>query len=107
VKLYNIKIQNYQLDAILGVLDFERVNTQRIEIDFQCTYRDKENYIDYMSIANFIKDAIIDNKYLLIEDAIDDICENLEKEYDNMKDIYLQIKKIDVLESGYVSVSNK
>jgi dihydroneopterin aldolase len=105
--LYKISISKYQIEAILGILDFERINTQKIEIDFKCSYKNKDEYIDYMKIASFIKEALIGNKYMLIEDAIDDICENIKIKYKNMKDVFLEIKKLNVLESGYVSVSSK
>jgi len=104
--LYKIKISHLKFFAIIGILDYERKNAQKVEINFECMYENKNQYIDYMQISDFLKSCVVQNKYQLIEDGIDDICSKLKSKYKNMENIYIEIIKHDVLENGYVSISN-
>jgi len=103
--LYEIHIKDLRLRAIIGVLDFERVERQNILVELVCQYENKEKYIDYMQIVAFIKESFLVKEYLLIEDAIDDITKSLKEKYQNIKQTTLFVSKLDILENGVVCVS--
>jgi dihydroneopterin aldolase len=101
---YKIQISNLSFESIIGILDFERVNTQKIIVDFECEYKHKEDFVNYVDIKDKIKYLICINKYLLLEDAVDDIISNLQKEFNQIYNIKIKITKPNILEDCIVSV---
>ena len=65
-----IHIEDLKFQCIIGILDFERENTQEIIINFTCQYNYENEYINYANIVNLLKKTMILNKFELIEDAI-------------------------------------
>ena len=66
-------IHNLEFDAILGVLEHERHNPQKIVVDVEFRYnynKQKKDYIDYAKVVQIIQDTIISGKYKLIEEAL-------------------------------------
>jgi dihydroneopterin aldolase len=101
---YKIQISNLSFETIIGILDFERVNTQKIIVDFECEYQHKEDFVNYVDIKDKIKYLICINEYLLLEDAVDDIISNLQKEFNQIYNIKIKITKPNILEDCIVSV---
>ncbi len=104
-QLYNIHINSLSFKAIIGILDFERVKKQKIIVDFSSTYDKNIEFIDYGYVAKKIKKMIKKNKYFLIEDALMDIKNKMQKKYKTIKNINIQITKPDILQSCKVGVS--
>ena len=102
--MYEILIEDLTFETIIGILDFERENLQRVIVNLKFSYKDKKNFIDYAKVAEFIKSSMIEKKYLLLEDAIDDIIKLLKKEYQQIKYIELKISKPDILTECTVCV---
>ena len=79
--LYEILIEDLTFETIIGILDFERKRVQKVVINLKILYEDKKNYIDYAEVVRFIKVKMIENKYLLLEDAVDDLIRLLKIKY--------------------------
>ena len=102
--MYSIVIEDLTFKAILGLLDKEREEEQIIVVNAKIDYEDKKNYIDYAKVCDMIQEQIINGKYKLIEDAIDEIEIMLKKEFPQMKKLYLNIKKSEILKNALVGV---
>jgi dihydroneopterin aldolase len=105
--LYKIKIDNLQLKEIIGILEFERKEKQNILIHFSCMYEDKNKFINYADVIDFISADMKVNKYLLIEDALDSLLEKMKNKFIGMNNLYLKISKLDIIKNAIVSVEKE
>jgi dihydroneopterin aldolase len=104
--LYEILIEDLELDIIIGILDFERKNRQKVVVNVKIEYQyKKESFIDYVDIINIIETLLLKNRYYLLEDAILEIGDNILDRYLNIKSLYLKIVKPDIIKNGTVGVS--
>jgi len=99
-----IHIEDLKFQAILGILDFERTTPQNIIINLSLSYHYQEEFINYAEIAKILKYKMINNKYLLIEDALGKISQELKKEFSNINTLKLKITKPSILPDCKVSV---
>jgi 7,8-dihydroneopterin aldolase/epimerase/oxygenase len=102
-----IKITNLEFEAIIGILDHERENRQKVIINCDITYSYKNDFLDYAQIITFLEFTVIDKKFLLIEDALSFLSAKLHKKYKNISKIKLQISKPNIINNAVVSVSKK
>ena len=102
--MYEIEISNLEFSTIIGILDFEREKPQKVRVDCKIKYKKEDDFIDYAKVAEFIKSNMIEKKYKLIEDALDDISSTLVKNYPQIKRIKLKVTKPDILKECEVSV---
>ncbi len=105
-RAYDVSIEALRLDAIIGILDFERKTPQPVEIDIVFTYEKHDDFIDYAKVAQMVKTMMRENKYLLIEDALDAISTNLRKIFPSIISLDLKITKPSILPDCRVSVAS-
>ena len=101
-----IYIEDLTFKCIIGILDFERINKQKVIINISFEYEfSKDLFIDYSEISNLVKLTMKQQKFLLLEDAILYIETLLQNNY---KISYLKIKisKPNILKNCIVSLSN-
>ena len=103
-KVYKILIEDLTFKAILGILEKERNEEQIIVVNVKIEYKDKKNYVDYAEVCDLIQNQIINSKYELIEDAIEEIEYILKNNFPQMKSLYLSIKKPEILKNALVGV---
>lgn len=101
-----IYIEDLKFQCIIGILDFERTTKQNVIINVEIEYTFDKSFLDYAKVVNFIKTSMINNKFLLIEDALNDISHSLKKEFLAIDSLYLKITKPSILPDCTVSVSN-
>ena len=101
---YTILIENLEVKAIIGILEEERVDPQRIIINLKITYLKKDSFLDYAKVCKIIEDLLIKRKFFLLEDAIEEIIKELKNYYPNILSIHLQIKKPQILKNALVGV---
>ncbi|WP_456489384.1 dihydroneopterin aldolase [Caminibacter pacificus] len=102
--MYKIVIEDLSFKAILGLLEKERNEEQLVVVCAQIEYEDKKNFIDYAKVCDIIQNTIIEEKFTLIEDAIDVLIEKLKNEFPQMKSIHLKIRKPEILKNALVGV---
>ena len=102
--MYTIVIEELSFKAILGLLEKERNEEQLVVVNAKIDYEDKKNYIDYAKVCDMIVDIIQRGKFLLIEDAVDEIEKELKSTFPQMKSLYLQVKKTEILKNALVGV---
>ncbi len=101
-----IHIEDLSFECILGILESERLHPQKIIINLEINYDYHDVFINYADVAALIQKTLIDNKYELIETALNDLFNFLTKEFPLIKKLYIKITKPDILPNCYVSVSN-
>ncbi len=101
-----IHVENLKFQCIIGILDFERVKPQDIIVNLSIDYNYEDGFINYADIAKTVKENMIKNEYLLIEDALESINLMLIKEYLSINSLDLKITKPSILPDCKVSVSN-
>lgn len=101
-----IHIENLKFQCIIGILDFERKTPQDVVINAIIKYKYKNRFINYADIVQIIKTLMIEENFLLLEDAIEQISIHLLKNYKQIKKIKLKITKPSILSDCQVSISN-
>ncbi len=101
-----IHIEDLKFQSIIGILDFERVTPQDVIVNLKIEYIYEKNFINYANIVETVKNLMIKNKFLLIEDAIQTIVAELIKSYSSLVNIDIKITKPSILPECRVSVSN-
>ena len=103
-----IVIKNLTFEAILGILESERVSPQKIEINLEIDYiYSKDDFMDYSIIADMIEKTIKEKKFLLIEEAISEIVKLLKDSYTQIQKIDIEIFKPDILKNAKVGIRYK
>ena len=100
--MISIIIKNLEFETIIGVLDFERIKTQKVIINCKIKYKYKNKYLDYAKTTDIIKNILITKKFEVIEDSLNFICSYLKNEYPSIKTIKLEILKPNILKDCIV-----
>ncbi|MCD6190354.1 MAG: dihydroneopterin aldolase [Sulfurimonas sp.] len=101
-----IYIEDLKFQCIIGILDFERTTLQDVTLNITINYEHEEQFINYADVVNSVKFTMIEKKFLLIEDALDELSKTLQKEFSRINTLYLKITKPSILPDCKVSVSN-
>ena len=101
-----IHVEDLKFQAIIGILDFERIQPQDVIINLTIDYEYENNFINYADVVDIIKFDVTENKYLLNEDALNKLSMRLKKEFSIINTINLKITKPSILADCKVSVSN-
>lgn len=102
-----IIIEGLQIEAIIGILDFERTTPQSIVIDIEATYDYTKTsiFIDYSQITKIITTNIQDSKYELVEEALIGLKDILILEFPAILSLYIKLIKPNILSNCTVGVS--
>jgi len=103
-----IFIKKLTCEAILGIAELERTQTQRIMIDVKINYNfNSKLFIDYAEVAKSVQNMMQKEKFLLIEDALEHITDALKHKFPAIKQIKLKISKPDILKNCIVGAKIK
>jgi len=103
-----IEISNLKVEAVIGILPFERVEPQLIVVDFKAEYKYKEgDFIDYSKIVTLISDLLIQERFGLLEDALLRIKDEIFNRFLPLESIELRLKKPNILPNCEVAISSK
>jgi dihydroneopterin aldolase len=101
-----IHIEQLEILAIIGILDFERTSTQTVIVDAHIDYYYKENqFINYAEVISIIETMIISKEYQLLEDALSDIQQKIVERYTQIKRFHLKISKPNIIKNANVALS--
>ncbi len=102
-----ISIQNLRFETILGILDFERKIPQNIEVECELTYSYENGiFLDYSKAVELIESTMKEEKFYLIEDAIERLFEKIKENFPQIKTVKITISKPDILPNCRVCVSD-
>ncbi|WP_208355297.1 FolB domain-containing protein [Helicobacter pylori] len=104
-----VHIHNLVFEAILGILEFERLKPQKISVNVDLFYTQLPNkaYLDYMEIQEIIQNTMREKQYLLIEGALKDLSQILKTRYKEITELYLKISKLEISPNSQVGASVK
>ncbi|WQX50620.1 FolB domain-containing protein [Helicobacter pylori] len=104
-----VHIHNLVFEAILGILEFERLKPQKISVNLDLFYTQLPNkaYLDYIKIQEIIQNTMREKQYLLIEDALKDLSQILKTCYSGISELYLKISKLEISPNSQVGASVK
>jgi dihydroneopterin aldolase len=101
-----IHIKDLRFEAILGILEHERIHPQPVCLHVKISYHfDGHAFIDYAKVCELIIQNMQEQKYGLVEVALEGICHKIAGEYPNISKISLKIFKPTILENATVGVS--
>lgn len=102
-----IAIKELTFEAIIGLLDFERIRPQRVIVDchIHYEYQDKNSYINYALVAQFIETTMQEKKFELIETALLRVIDGIKKSFPLSQKISLTITKPDIISNASVSIA--
>ncbi len=101
-----IHIEDLKFQSIIGILDFERTTPQDVIINLTIQYNYKDLFINYAEVSDLIKSTMIEKKFLLLEDALQDLSEILKKEFSQIEKLFLKITKPSIIPDCKVSLSD-
>ncbi|RVY20592.1 FolB domain-containing protein [Helicobacter pylori] len=104
-----VHIHNLVFEAILGILEFERLKPQKISVNVDLFYTELPNkaYLDYMEIQEIIQNTMREKQYFLIEDALKDLSQILKTRYSEISELYLKISKLEISPNSQMGASVK
>ncbi len=101
-----IYIEDLKFRCIIGILDFERTTPQDVIVNVEIGYDFSEEFINYAEVAEMIKNLMLQEKFLLLEDAIAIISQKLKENFSQINTLQLKITKPSILPDCTVSVED-
>lgn len=101
-----IYVEDLRFRCIIGILDFERKNEQDVIVNLEIDYDFVSTFINYADVVELIKSTMKTNKFLLIEDALQNLSQNLKNNFSAIKSLNMKITKPSILSDCSVSVGN-
>ena len=103
--IFRAKLEGLSFHAIIGILPHERRTPQKVIVDAIFEYEGKANYIDYAKAAKLLRTHIQQERFLLLEDALQSSAALLKKHFPQMRHLTLTIKKPQILDDATPSVT--
>lgn len=102
-----ILIEDLAFEAILGILESERLIPQKVSISctIEYAYSEKE-FINYAEVADLIEKSMTTEKFFLIEEALDFVTKALKKNFPLIRELTLTIRKPNILSNCIVGVEH-
>ena len=102
-----IHIDSLHIDAVIGLLDFEREREQPVTVDLEAEYRymGPETFIDYALLAEMIEAKVKESRYRLLEESLLDLKRMILKQYPSITKLRLKISKPEILKNCTVALS--
>lgn len=106
-EILRLHIENLRFEAIIGVLDSERLAPQPVIVEscIDYLYTPEQDYLNYATICDFIREKIQTQGYELLESALLDLSRALKAEFPRIQRLTLCIKKPQILAPSVVGVS--
>jgi dihydroneopterin aldolase len=98
--MYRLLLKELVFKTIIGIEPWEREIKQPIVVNCSIDYPSKGEYIDYGEVARTIKILITEGQFHLLEEALDALEAVLVEKYPQMKRLYIQICKPNVLKDA-------
>lgn len=100
--MIKIFIKKLRFKCIIGLLDFERKNKQKIQID---AVLGSDDFIDYAVVCKYLKKTCIEKEFFKVEDALIFFKNDLKSKFPSLKYIKLKISKLKIIKNAVVGAS--
>jgi dihydroneopterin aldolase len=103
--VFTIHIEDLKVEAIIGILPSERKSSQLIIANCEIVYEKRQDeFVNYAEVVSIIESMLIEQKYGLIEDALEELTATLYKKFNQIKSIKLKLAKPKILDNCIVGV---
>ncbi len=106
MNIFKIYIKDLKIDVIIGILDKERKNKQKIIVNAEIEYDLDEHFLDYVQAVEAIKNLLEYKKYDTLENAISGISKALKLDFPEIISIKLKIDKPEIFKNTLIGVEN-
>ena len=100
-----IEIKDLEFKTIIGILDFERTEPQKVRINCRIDYTYDHEFLNYALVAEQIKKEMLRHEFELIEEALLSLNSSLKQSFPLISTLFLKISKPDILADCEVSLS--
>ncbi|MFT7859860.1 MAG: dihydroneopterin aldolase [Sulfurimonas sp.] len=101
-----IYVEDLSFQCIIGILDFERKKAQDVIINIEIQYDYNDQFINYADVAQMVKNLMVEEKFLLLEDAITEISKKISTNFQQVHTLKIKITKPSILPDCRVSVED-
>ena len=97
--MISVFVDNLEFDTIIGLLDFERVNSQKIcvSMEFEAC-----EFVDYATVCEITQREFNENKFYKVEDALEYFAVKFKAIYPSLTKFYMKISKIEIVPNAIV-----
>ncbi|WP_279061059.1 dihydroneopterin aldolase [Campylobacter lanienae] len=97
--MISVFVDNLEFDTIIGLLDFERVNSQKIcvSMEFEAC-----EFVDYATVCEITQREFNENKFYKVEDALEYFAIKFKATHPNLTKFYMKISKIEIVPNAIV-----
>lgn len=100
-----LSLRDFKIDAIIGVLPKEKVESQTILLNLEIVY--SGSLIDYAIIREDILEIFKNNNFAYLENALKALQDSILSKFSNIKALSLEIKKLKIFMDCTPSVAIK
>jgi 7,8-dihydroneopterin aldolase/epimerase/oxygenase len=102
-----IHIEDLTLLCIIGILESERKQEQKLIVNLELDYEYKDTYLDYAKLVELISEQLKVNRFELLEEALESLFQSIYQKYPNTKELFIKLAKPAILPSCSVGVSKR
>ena len=97
--MISVFVDNLEFDTIIGLLDFERLNSQKIcvSMEFEAC-----EFVDYATVCEITQREFNENKFYKVEDALEYFAIKFKAIYPSLTKFYMKISKIEIVPNAIV-----
>jgi dihydroneopterin aldolase len=99
-----IFIHNLVCNVIIGILPQERIAPQSLRCNIEITYEGK-HYVDYAKVKSIVEKLLEEQKFQLLEEAIEYLQQFLKQQYSNIMHAKYTLEKLDIFENCTVGAT--
>lgn len=100
-----VAIEALRFQAVIGYYEDERKAPQDIVMDIKYGYDFDKSFIDYINVAELAKNRVIKKKFSLLEEAIDDLKNEINSTFPMIKTLQISISKPSVSDACTIKVT--
>ncbi len=104
MRRYTILIKELSLEVIIGILEQERKNRQKIILNASIEYDMDEHFLDYTQVVEAIINLLEYKMYGTLEDALEGITKALKLDFPEIKSIKMDISKPNIYKNCQIGV---
>ena len=92
-------IKDYKFETIIGMLDFERVAKQEVQMSLEIC---STGFIDYVLIIDFVKNFYNERQFQSVEESLEETSKALKEKFGSLTSLKMEILKTEILPNAVV-----
>ncbi|WP_149724508.1 dihydroneopterin aldolase [Campylobacter concisus] len=92
-------IKDYKFETIIGMLDFERVTKQEVQMNLEIC---SASFIDYVLIIDFVKNFYNERQFQSVEESLEETSKALKEKFGSLTSLKMEILKTEILPNAVV-----